>query len=267
MTHRAVIVLAFWSAAALCAHPEIEDALNRLNAQISATPDNAGLYLDRGELYARHEEWLMAEANYLRAAELAPEHRRLPRALGALALATGRVTEARSHLDTAVGRDPADADARLLRARAHIALKARAAALADYNAALALVENPAPELFLERAAVCASPLEAIRGLDEGIARLGPVVTLQLRAAELDESLGRIDSALTRLERLADQSERKESWLKRAGDLLARAGRLREARESYARARSAITALPEWLRQSPDTLRLLAELERLSTAGP
>jgi tetratricopeptide (TPR) repeat protein len=249
-------------AGAVRAHPEIEEALARLNTQITAAPAEADLYVQRGELYARHEEWIMAEANYLRAAELAPAHPRLDFARGALELATHRPDAARAHLDAALGRTPRDPEALVLRARAHLALNDRDLALADFNAALALIATPPPELFLERAALLA-PAEAIRSLDEGIARLGPAITLQLRALALEESLGRIDEAVARLNRVAEQSERKEAWFKLRGDLLTRAGRTKEARAAYVAAVAAIAALPEWLRQSPDTLRLAAELAEIT----
>jgi tetratricopeptide (TPR) repeat protein len=262
---RAVIALAaILCASAASAHPEIENALTRLNAEIAATPNDADLYVERGELYARHEVWVFAEANYLRAAELAPDHPRLHRVRGELELATGHPADARVHFDAALARTPADAETRVLRARTFVALKMRNAAIADFNAALPLIATPPPELFLERAALLA-PAEAIRSLDDGIERVGPAVTLNLRALALEESLGRIDDAVARLDRITDQSERKETWLKRRGDLLARAGRAKEARAAYERARAAIAALPDWLRESPDTLRLTTELARLTSA--
>jgi tetratricopeptide (TPR) repeat protein len=246
------------------AHPEIEDALIRLNAQIAAEPENAELYLQRGELYARHNEWIVAEANFLHAAELAPGLPRLPRARGALELATGRAAEARRHLDAALARDAQDAEALVLRARAHAAMQLRQAAVDDLNAALALIKAPPPELYLERAALL-GPAEAIGSLDEGLARLGPVISLQLRALALEESLGRIDAAVLRLDRIIAETERKETWLKRRGDLLTRAGRIHDARATYRSALTAIHNLPDWLAASPETQQLLAELTHLTAS--
>lgn len=260
---RACLLIAGLALGRLSAHPEIEDALARLNPLIAAEPANAALYLERGELYARHDDWVSAEANFLRAAELAPTLPGLARARGALALASGDPAEARRHLDAALAAQPDDAEALVLRGRMHLALHANAAALADYNAALRRIENPTPEFFLARAAVYSSPAEAIRSLDEGIARIGSIVTLELRAVALEEEIGRIDSALARLDRLAAQSERKETWLKRRGDLLQRAGRLPEARAAYASAVAAIATLPAWLQDSPDIARLRSELQRLT----
>lgn len=246
------------------AHPEIEAALARLNADIAARPSEAALYLERGELYARHDDPVAAEANYLRAAELAPDLPRLNIARAALELAAHRPGEARRLLDPVLARSPQEVEARVLRARALSALKEPAAAVADYNAALAAAPMPSPDLYLERAALL-PPAAALASLDEGIARLGPTLALQLRAIALEESLGRIDAAAARIDRVAAQSERRESWLKRRGDLFARAGRTREARASYREALSRLADLPDWLRASPEVKQLAAELQRLSNS--
>jgi tetratricopeptide (TPR) repeat protein len=267
---RASVVFLFLAAiTAARAHPELEAELNRVNALIAALPDEPGFYIDRGDIYASHQDWMPAEANYLRAAELfgGTTSPRLDRARAAVEVATGRPAAAREKLDRVLQAAPRDAEALLLRVRALAALKADAAALVDMNLALTLVATPTPELYLERAALIADPVAAIRSLDEGIARVGAAPALQLRALALEETSSRIDAALARIDRITDASERKETWLKRRGDLLARAGRKPEARAAYAAALAAIAALPSWLRDSPDLAHLAAELTRLSAAAP
>lgn len=263
----AVSVLALLCVTTSRAHPEIDDALARLSAQLAATPEDAALYLARGEIYAKHADWPLAEANYLRAAELSPRLPGLALSRGALALATGQFTEARAYLDRAHAAAPGDPTALILRARTLARLRLPSAALADYAAALHLIPSPSPELYLERAALFASPADALRSLDEAIARLGPVLTLDLRALELEISLGLTDAALSRLDRLASASENPAPHLKRRGDLLAAAGRPTEARSTYTRALDAIAKLPVWLAKSPDTARLSNELTRLATTSP
>lgn len=211
------------------AHPEIEAALTRLNSAIAATPGNAELYLPRGDLYVKHEAWIAAEANYLRAGELTPLLPGLARSRGALGLATRDFTAALAHLHQALELNPGDLDALILRVGARVALNDRAGGLADLDVALKKIARPGPELFLTRAALHDSPDEAIASLAAAIARIGPEPTLQLRALELEETHGRVDDALRRLDTLAREGERRESWLKRSGDLLTRIGRLDQAR--------------------------------------
>lgn len=259
LTLAAAVLLATVS---LRAHPELAGALSRLNPAIAAAPTDAALYLERGELYAKYGDAISAEANFLHAAELSPRLPRLDRARGALALATRQPAEALTHLARALALDPHDAEALIFRSRAYTALGKRDAALTDLDAAVALVTNPRPELFLEHARLLPSPAAAIAALDAAIARIGPAYTLHLRALELEENSGRLDAALARLATLTDLSERKETWLKRRGDLLSRIGRAAEARAAYTAALAAVEALPEWLRASPDTARLALELRTL-----
>ena len=228
----AVLVLALLIAPAAPAHPEIDDALARLSAQLATQPDAAALYLERGELYARHADWPSAEANYLRAAELSP---RLPR------------------LD--------------LVPRTLARLARRPAALADYAAAFRRLAAPSPDLWLERVPLFDAPADALRSLDEAIAQIGPVLSLHLRALDLETALGRTDAALARLDLLVAGSERRELWLKRRGDLLAAAHRPTEARAAYTAALAAIAALPSWLARSPEIAALSGELNRLATTPP
>src|SRR5688572_17575619 len=115
---RALALIVSLGAATAQAHPEIEAAVERLNTRIAAAPRDPELYLERGELYAQHQDWISAEANFLRAAELAPSLPRLDAARGALALATGAALEARGHLDRALAVDSRDAEALILRSRA-----------------------------------------------------------------------------------------------------------------------------------------------------
>lgn len=241
------------------AHPELAVALDRVNGLIAAAPGEAVLYVERGELYAQAGETISADANFHVAAALSPYLPRLARAQAALALATHRPHEAVALLEQTLAADPRDAEALILRARARNALQARTAAAADFAAAIELLEQPAPEIFLEHASCAETPVAAIRALEVGLERLGAVPSLIERALEIEVSAGLIDAAVARIDRLVAQAERREFWLKRRGDLLARAGRKTAAEESYAAARAALAALPAWLQHSPAALRFRAEL--------
>jgi predicted negative regulator of RcsB-dependent stress response len=100
---------------------------------------------------------------------------------------------------------------------------------------------------------------ALLALDEGIARLGPVVTLELEAIDLTVRGKRYDEALLRLDRIASQTPRKETWLERRGDVLEKAGRLSEAREAYQAAFDALSLLPAWTQETQASTTVRARL--------
>ena len=246
----------------LQAHPEVEAALARLNPLIASRPADAALYLERGQLYLRHEIWLEAEANFLRAAELQPHLTGLERARGELALATRQTSAARDHFQRELEANPADAETRILRARTLATLGDRASAIADYDTALATLTHPTPELVLERSALGPTPADSLAVLDRFLAQLGPAMALELRALALEETLGRYDAALQRVDRLLGSAERREGWLKRRGDILRRAQRLDDALSAYRLAWAELNRLPTWLRESPDAIRLATQLQEL-----
>jgi len=102
------------------------------------------------------------------------------------------------------------------------------------------------------------------GLDEGIQKLGPLVTLQLTAIDLELRRRNYDAALARLDGITSQSERKETWLVRRGEILKLAGRQEEARAAFNAALVAIESLPPARRQSRTVTTL--ELRARSALG-
>ena len=94
-------------------------------------------------------------------------------------------------------------------------------------------------------------------MDDGIERLGPLVTIQLHAIDLELKRKQFDAALARLEKIAAQSPRKETWLARRGEILLQAGRREEARAAYEQALKALDTLPPGRRNVP----AMNELER------
>jgi tetratricopeptide (TPR) repeat protein len=161
----------------------------------------------------------------------------------------------------------------IARARTLVKLEKPVEAARDYTTAIRYAPTGRPELYIERAQALAGAgekhhQEALRGLDEGIEKLGPLVTLQLHAIDLELKGKRFEAALKRLDTVAAQSPRKETWLARRGEILQLAGRKEEARTAYQEALQALDSLPPSRRNVP----AMAELKRritaaLETVGP
>jgi tetratricopeptide (TPR) repeat protein len=243
----------------------LDEQIVTVDKLIEARPDDASLYLRRGELHRLHQDWSAAEKDYLTARKLAPDMTAVEFCLGRLNLDAGKPAQAKEHFDRYLAERPADGIARVERARALVSLGKPLAAVADYDAALAASSpmTPQPEHYLERArALMAAGPEnverAIAGLDEGLSRLGDPVTLELYAIDLEVKSKRYDPALVRIDRLAAQSTRKEPWLMRRGAILEAAGRKAEALRAYRQALSAVESLPASRRGSRAVARLEAE---------
>ena len=241
-----LLVIVLGGVVNVSAHDGLHEQIAEVTARIRRDPKNAELYLKRGELYRLHRDWTRAAADYDRAARLRPHLAEIDFARGRMLFEAGRPRPAQIALDRFLHGQPEHVEALITRARVLVRLGQRAAGARDFTEALA--RSPEPELFLERAQALSAEGgahldEALRGLDEGIARHGPLVTLQLYAIDLELRQRRYDAALARLETVAAQSPRKESWLARRGEILAQAGRAVEARQAFAAALAAVESLP------------------------
>ncbi len=235
------------------AHEGLHEQIAAITAKIKRDPKNASLYLQRGELHRLHRDWVRATADYDRAEHLQPGLQIVDLARGKMLFDSGKLQRAKLTLDRFLSRQPGHYEGLITRARVLAKLDARLDAARDFTQALSLSPVPEPELYLERALVLAADIgqldEAVRGLDEGINKLGPVVTLQLTAIDLELRRKNYDGALVRLDQIAAQSQRKESWLVRLGEILKLAGRDDEARAAFNAALTAIESLPPAHRQS------------------
>ena len=237
---------------------QIEEATRRIERE----PQNGELYLRRGELHRAHQDWDAAEADYDRARSLDGQLAVVDLARGKMYLEAGWPLSALVALDRFVAGHTNHSDALVTRARTLVKLGRYGEATRDYNQSIAHAARPQPEIYLERSQALmaggeAHLEEALQGLKEGMRKLGPLVTLQLFAIDVELKQKRVDAALSRLDRVAAQSPRKETWLARRGEILQQAGRAKEASEAYQAALRAMAALPPSRRQVP----AIAELEK------
>lgn len=250
------------------AHDGVHEQIAEVTVRIKRAPLDATLYLKRGELYRLHQDWRRAVADYDRAARLQPALAVVDLARGKMLFEAGRPQAAKVALDRFLSSQPSHVEALTTRARVFVKLRRRVEAGQDFTQAIRLTSAPQPELYIERAQAIAddpgssNTVEALRGLDEGLTKLGPLVTLQLCAVDLELRRKDYDAALARLDTVAAQSPRKETWLARRGEILLLAGRKLEAREAFAGALAALESLPMHSRRT----RTVADLEaRLRTA--
>jgi predicted Zn-dependent protease len=222
--------------------------------------------LRRGELRREHVEYEAAYADFAQASILDPRLAIVDLFRGRLFLDWGWPLSARACLDRLLARQPKHVDGLVFRARALVKLNQRLAAVRDYDLAVALSAEPGPDLFIERAQVLVGEgpehyATALKGLDEGIQKLGPLVTLQLFAIEAELKQRNFDGALARVDKITERSPRKETWLARRAEILVQAGRPAEAKRSYEAARTALQTLPATRRNVPAMLELARRIQK------
>jgi predicted Zn-dependent protease len=248
------------------AHAAIEVQIQDVTRRIAKDPGNARLFLQRAELHRDHADWDAAEADYRTARHLDPGLAEVDLRLGRMLLDKGEPALAKPELDRYVAGRPEDPRGLTLRARTLARLGRRDEAAADYRRALA---SPAargagdPDAFLELADLLSTGdrprrEEALEVLERGIAALGPIVSLELPAIEIEVALGRYDAALSRVDGIASQSGRKERWILERAGILRQAGRSKEAEAAYREVLRSIAALPEDRRATPMVKEMAAK---------
>ena len=196
-------------------HPSVDEQIAGLTARIERQPSDPSLYLKRGDQYRYRGNWSGARADYRRARRIDPALDVVDLRLGTLFLDQGEPRRARRAFDAYLARRPSDLLGLRLRSRAFRLIGMPLAAAEDMRRVIdasAPPLRPEPDDYLDRArafeAAGGDHLgEAILALDEGMAALGPIVSLQIPAIELDVQVGRFEEALRRLETLPPETRR------------------------------------------------------------
>lgn len=226
------VVVVLSVAQAAFAHPGVHDGLANAAAEARAHP-GALAHLRVAELHRLAGELDAAAAELDKAASFDPQAAGLDLCRAALALDRFEILEAMVAVERHLARAPDDPPALELRARARVAQGDLLGAAHDLGRALRATTRPTPDLYVERSRLLleAGPEHgdaALAALEEGIARLGPIASLELTAVDLDEARGNTSAALARLDRLQGGAEWPAPWLKRRAELLRKLGDLQGA---------------------------------------
>ncbi|MCA9771091.1 MAG: hypothetical protein KC466_01705 [Myxococcales bacterium] len=229
------------------ADPDLAVRIGILDDRIAEEPGNAELYLARAELYREAGDWPKVFADLDRVAAIRPDDPELGFRRGRALIDAGRVAEGRAALDRFLATHPDHAPARIERARLLARGGERDAAVRDWDAALAAASKPVPDLYLERARLLLAPParldDALAGIDQGVARLGPLVTFVTFAVDAEAARARPAAAIAWIDRLPPHLRALPRWLARRAELLDAAGKKDEALVARCDALTGLRALP------------------------
>jgi tetratricopeptide (TPR) repeat protein len=182
----------------------------------------------------------------------------------------GQAVEAVPHLRKWVEKHPDGTDERLALAQACMGAKQWTNAIQEFSTVLASSAEARAQVLLDRAQCQQqagdSATNILKGLDEGIARIGPIPQLVRHAAEVELLRGAVEAAVARIGVLAERSERTERWLFEQGELFRRGGRLEDAQRCYSNAIVVLESLPPKFQRSLLSVELRRELEARLVSG-
>lgn len=245
-------------------HGDDQVLIDALTDELAKAPD-ADLFIRRGELYRHHQEWAKAAADFESAAKLEPKLTIVDFFRARLLLEAGEPQKAQPFVERYVQHTPDEAEGWFLRGDIRAALGDHEAGALDYVEGLRKTPRPRPEHYLRRAKFLAlapkpDPARILAALDEGIQRVGPVISLVEYAIELEVARKNYSDALARIDDAMQHAPRRETWLVRKGDLLVKAGRTNEAVAAYRAALAAIDDLPPRYRDTVPIEKLVRDAQ-------
>jgi tetratricopeptide (TPR) repeat protein len=220
------------------AHAGVEVLDDSTRAEVAKHPESGDAHMARARVLQMKGEWdgALEELETAAARGADPDVVGEQRALVYLDAKFPRM--AKVELDRVLARRPDAYGLLFPRGEAWRAIGDAEAAARDFGVAIAKGPRPTPEQVIARRDALLSigkKDEAIRALDEGMARVGRVVQLVLPAIDLEVELGRYDAALARIDALSKTANPNPIWVARRGEILDKAGRREEARVEYERA--------------------------------
>jgi tetratricopeptide (TPR) repeat protein len=183
------------------AHDTIDEKLRQTSSDLSQDPLDQAVWLERAWLYLKHGDLDLARADIETAEMLAGDHE-AAYLTGLYHLAKNDYPAAIEGFSQYLRRYPYHIPSLHKRARAHGKLQLTKQAIDDYQALIDISQKPSPDYYLELAAIEAT-LEAdgleraLKSLNRGIDRLGPLVSLQNVAIGYDIARADYRSALRR----------------------------------------------------------------------
>ena len=229
------------------AHVGLDETSHALDAEVAHHPQDAELRLQRARVHLLMREWRAALAELDAAAKMGADRDVVGTTRGRVLLEAGKPRKARVEFDRVLGRRD-DAYGTLFdRGRAWLALGDPERAADDFGRAIAGLKSPQPEQVIARRdalLLLGRRDAAIRALDEGMARIGRVASLELAAIDLEVAMGEPTHALRRIDGLLASTPQNPAWVALRAELLQRAGRSGEALDEYARALAMIDRRPE-----------------------
>lgn len=250
--YAAILVQAGWG------HGDRSEHLARLDAKIAANPDSVDNLLERAEAHRRLGHYDESLADLDRVLAIAPSNRQVHYLRGLTHFDHGEFAKAEASLRRYVESKPDSPSAHAALAETLTEQGRHVEAGDEYTHAIAVQPTPIPDHFIARAKAyrTAGKLDlAVKGLDDGMSAMGPLLTLQRLAIEIELDRGDHAGAIARIDDVLAKAPRKETWLVHKGAILASAGHQDKAFDAFRLARAALESLPPRVQSSAAMIAL------------
>ncbi len=250
-------------------HGDLEVRIAEKTAEIRTDPKNLLLYMQRGELHAQHDHPDSALIDYEFAIGNGIDSSTVFVLMAEAQLALGKLDDGQNSVKLFLKHEPDHLKGIHVRAQLYEAQGQFENAISDFELVLKKAESARPhdyvklsELYLKRDSTDHN--NAIDVLHRGIAKLGNIISLQMKMYELEKQRGNYLAAHQLLDDIMKPLSRKERLLVEKAELFQMEGKTVEAAESLVNAENAIASLPLRFQNIGSTQKLqerIAELKK------
>ena len=259
-----ILPLSAWS------HGDLHEQIDDVSKLLVDDKQKTGLYLKRGKLYLQDGNFHEAIHDFRKSLKLEPALHVVHYHLGEAYLASGRSDAAEQHTRLFIKSLGPETYGGLSRGygllgKIYQKKNKHLEAAQAFEQSLQNNMQPGPIDYLQAAEAYVKSgqnyqHQAVDILDKGIGRLGPIVTLQEAAIELDLLSGSYDAALARVETLRSQGINEANIYFKQASIMSTARRFEEAQTCYKKALSEIERLPLHKQQSRAMVKLRLSIE-------
>ncbi|MEL7532300.1 MAG: hypothetical protein AAFN10_13365 [Bacteroidota bacterium] len=234
---------------ALLAHGPVHELINEVSKQIEADPQNARLYLERGEYYRLDHNFDASYSDLLFAERLDSSlHIDVAFHLAQLFSEQRYPQSALTYIDKFLAAYPQHVKGLITRAGIYKQLGQDSLSVNDFSEALRFAKEPRPHHFLEIAQATLRTdstdfIGAKYWLAKGERVLGFNIVLRSYAIEIDRLAQDWPAAIAKVDDIISRLARHEKWLLYKAELLEEAGQIPQAIETYEATLKAIEGLP------------------------
>lgn len=236
-------------------HGDTHERIETLNALLKTDPGHVDYLLERADIHRRHRNFDEALDDLNSAKVLAPTNDTVFYLIGLTLFERGDFDAAENALHTFIGRSPSNLRGHLAIAKVYTQQNRHVHAAREYELVISHQSTPNPDHYIARArsymdAGTPHLMQALQGLEEGIALIGPLITFRRLAIEIEIAQGNYQSAIDRVDSILQDVDRKETWLVKKANILSSIGMNQEATQTFLLAERAIQALPNRNKKSP-----------------
>ncbi|MEZ4781449.1 MAG: hypothetical protein R2816_07790 [Flavobacteriaceae bacterium] len=268
MIYKKLIFLCFFFAPTLFlnAHGDLTKRINIKTNEIKLNPNNPELYFDRGFLYQQHEEYDKATLDYKKAGELGFNDKLLDFRKAESYYKWGKHELALTASSAYLEKDQNDVKINKLHAQILFELKHFDKSFDHYKFFINTVEDPRPEDYIEFSLISIAKYndynKAIDILENGIQKLGNVISLQLEKLEYYKKSNQVEKAIEQYNQFILNNKRNEFWYYKKAHYLYENNQISQCKIALEQSKLSISMLKDKIKNTQAVKELTKNINNL-----